>query len=192
MTSESMSAARNPRNWLAVAALFALPACPTANPGEPDAGFDTAACAQLHFRDTPSSTLHTSDPNDPACGNGENPPTGGLHYNAASTCRAFTTTVGRCRWLHNLEHGHIVLAYNCPSGCPDIVAALDALRREVPTGTNGVRRALLTPDSLLPKRVAAVAWGWSYSADEVDVDAIRCLLSKQDLHAPEPGIACGQ
>jgi hypothetical protein len=177
---------------LALLALFTLPACGPTKPGKTDAGFEPAACERLHQRTEPSSNLHTTNANDPACGNGENPPTGGLHYERWSACRAFTTTVGRCTWLHNLEHGHVVLAYNCPTGCPDVVAALEELRKEVPTGSNGVRRVLMTPDAQLPKRVAAVVWGWSYSGDDVDVDAIRCLLSKQDLNAPEPGIPCSQ
>jgi hypothetical protein len=181
-----------PIGWLAALALLALTGCPNSTPGEADAGFDAAACDRLHFRSEPSSTQHTTNLFDPACGNGENPPTGGLHYVSPATCRAATSAVPRCNWIHNLEHGHVVLAYNCPSGCPDVVAALDALRREVPTGTNGVRRALLTPDPQLPQRVGAVVWGWSYSGDEVDADAIRCLLSKQDLNAPERGLDCAQ
>lgn len=164
-----------------------LAACTPTKPGGQDGGFDPAACDLLFAHDTggASHTDFSQCTSSTGCGNDVNPPTGGLHCPQWMPCRKYDTPQPRCQWIHNLEHGHIVFAYNCPAGCPEIVDALEALRQEVSAGGNGVRRALLTPDPLLPKRVAVVAWGWSYSADDVNADAIRCLLTKQDVNAYE-------
>ena len=83
-----------------------------------------------------------------------------------------------------------MLAYNCPGGCPDVVASLEALRSSQAAQGNGVPRVLITPDPLLPQRVAAGVWGWSYSGDSVDTGAIRCLLTHQDEEAPEARLGC--
>jgi hypothetical protein len=93
-------------------------------------------------------------------------------------------------WLHNLEHGHAVLLYNCPEGCPELVATLDSLRQEASVGSNGVIRAVVAPDSRLPNRVAALLWRRAWVSDTVDPDAVRCLLRLQDSNAPEPDLLC--
>ncbi len=132
----------------------------------------------------PTDARHTATCSD-ACGNEVNPPTGGPHCASTAPCREYDTPQPRCEWIHNLEHGHAVLAYNCPQGCPDEVEALRAIRAE-----RGPSRILLTPDPLLPHRVAAIVWAWSYSGDHVDADAIAEVLSHQDEEAPEPGLGC--
>ncbi len=121
-----------------------------------------------------------------ACGNGLNPPTGGPHCAQTSACRVYEQAEPECEWIHNLEHGHAVLLYNCPSGCPEVVVELTNIWREA--GFN--RRILLTPWPGLRKKVAAVVWGWSWSGDELDRDAIACVLSHQDEEAPEAGLSC--
>src|SRR5690242_14376423 len=51
---------------------------------------------------------------------GANPPTSGSHWPYWRTpWDMYTTQVPREKWVHNLEHGGIVLLYNCPTGCPD-------------------------------------------------------------------------
>jgi hypothetical protein len=133
------------------------------------------------------ATTHLASCTSTECGNGLNPPTAGTHCGATVACRVHTEPQSRCEWIHNLEHGHAVLAYNCPDGCPDVVTDLEALRSE-----NGPTRILITPDPSLPTRVAAIVWGWSHSAETVDRRSFECLLAKQDLEAPEAGLACAQ
>jgi len=144
-----------------------------------DGGFDPAACSRLEHHDT-GVGYHTQDCMDPTCGNGFNPPTGGLHCPVWLSCKDYATAQSRCNWIHNLEHGQAVLAYNCPSGCPDVVTTLEAIRNAQPQAANGVRQIIITPDPQLPKRAAAIVWGWSWSGDDIDVDAIKCLLSHRD------------
>jgi hypothetical protein len=125
-----------------------------------------------------------------ACGGGLNPPTSGDHCGDTLRCRLYDTEQSRCVWLHNLEHGHAVFLYNCPEGCPDTVATLDAIRREAKAGSNGVVRAVVAPDSRIPMRVAALLWRRAWVADTPDPSALRCLLQLQDLDAPEANLPC--
>src|SRR5207244_313120 len=60
------------------------------------------------------------------CGSGDEPPPGGPHCPSPLACRVWDTAQNRCEYIHNLEHGHLVMAYNCPSGCNDVVQSLTA------------------------------------------------------------------
>ena len=57
------------------------------------------------------------------------PPTSGCHYSlgigkAPISPGVYDKHVDPEYWVHNLEHGYIVVLYNCPSGCPADIAAL--------------------------------------------------------------------
>lgn len=146
------------------------------------------ACAAL-VHDVPTDAHHTATCAE-ACGNALNPPTGGPHCSATVTCRVHAEEQPPCAWIHNLEHGHAVLLYNCPDGC---AAELDQLTRIWNEhGAAGEKRILLTPWAGLQKRFAAVVWGSSWSGDTVDEAAIGCVLDRQDAEAPEPGLGCAQ
>jgi hypothetical protein len=148
-------------------------------------------CGRYAFPLSPATAAnHVSSCSSTGCGNGENPPNSGLHCPTWLSCRSYTTEQPRCSWIHNLEHGHAVFLYNCPEGCPDEVAKLVAAKDQARVGSNGVRRALVAPDSQLPKRFAAMVWRRTYLMDEVDPSALTCLLALQDVDAPEPGLTC--
>jgi hypothetical protein len=84
----------------------------------------------------------------------------------------------------------LVLAYNCPDGCADSVAALEQLRLRAKKDAAGKARAVLVPDPELPKRFAAVVAGWSWVGDTLQEEAITCIAAKQDTEAPEAHIGC--
>jgi hypothetical protein len=134
---------------------------------------------------------HLGSCTDACCGDGQNPPTSGGHCADWLPCRLYTTEQNRCQWVHNLEHGHLVLLFNCPSGCPQIVSQLDAIRQSRPLGTNGVRRALVAPDPEIPGTVAAIVFGHSWVGDSVDQAQINQVIAHQDEPGvPEAGLAC--
>ena len=169
-----------------LAVLF-VAACGSPNPPTPPP-VDEGMCASKGIVQAVSADrthLHTCQE---LCGNGLNPPTSGPHCSITSACRVFTTAEPMCQWIHNLEHGHVVLLYNCPEGCPEIVEALTSVWEEAPSP----KRILVTPWPGLERKVAAVVWGASWSGDEVDSGAIDCILARQDQGAPEPGLGCIQ
>jgi hypothetical protein len=111
-----------------------------------------------------------------------NPPSSGPHYPIWAAFQAYTSPVPRGYYVHDLEHGAIVFLYNCGSaGCPEVVSTLQAASDSLPDdplcasqGGPGVRvRTVITPDPLIPTRVAAAAWGWIYLADCADLPTLE-------------------
>lgn len=172
------------RSLALAAVVVTLAACGTQNP--PDTTPAPECIGKTLVNVVPEGGTHTDTCED-TCGNGLNPPTGGPHCPTTAACRAqFQEPIHECQWVHNLEHGHVVLLYNCPEGCPEIVDELTEIWRD--SGFD--KRMLVTPWPKLEKKVAAVVWGWSWSGDEIDRDAITCIISHQDEDAPEAGISC--
>lgn len=128
-----------------------------------------------------------------------NPPSSGPHYPIWAAFQAYTSPVPRGYYVHDLEHGAIVFLYNCGSGgCPEVVSTLQAASDSLPTdplctstGGPGVRvRTVITPDPLIPTRVAAAAWGWIYLADCADLPTLEQFAKahygqgREDLCSP--------
>jgi hypothetical protein len=114
-----------------------------------------------------------------------NPPTSGTHYpQPAAWATTYPFAVMRGNYVHNEEHGGIAMLYNCPDGCPDIVESMTAFGQALPqdpqceTPVNA--RWIVTPDPLLPAgvTVAAVAWGWSYTAPCFDDTAMSHFFNE--------------
>ncbi|HZI11311.1 MAG TPA: DUF3105 domain-containing protein [Myxococcus sp.] len=175
------------RALVPVLAVLSLTACDSTEPGPQQ----PQGCERFSFPlSAQVASPHTSTCTSSACGNGENPPNSGPHCGSVAPCRVYSAPVARCMYLHNLEHGHAVFLYNCPEGCPDEVAKLEAAAAGVRAGANGVRRAIVAQDPQLPQRVAALLWRRTYLADSADPEALQCLLALQDTDAPEPGLSC--
>ncbi|MEM9865818.1 MAG: DUF3105 domain-containing protein [Myxococcota bacterium] len=108
-----------------------------------------------------------------------NPPHSGPHYPNATFWGIHDSTVDRGTYVHNLEHGGIVLAFNC-SDCDDEVRALrDAVAARPDF------RILVTRDVDLPTRFAAISWTWVYAFDAIDTDALLCFIDQHEGFAPE-------
>lgn len=128
-----------------------------------------------------------------------NPPSSGPHYPIWAAFQAYGSPVPRGYYVHDLEHGAVVFLYNCGSaGCPDVVSKLQAASDALPAdplcaqqGGPGVRvRTVITPDPLIPTRVAAAAWGWIYLADCADLPTLEQFAKahygqgREDLCSP--------
>ncbi|HEY2509872.1 MAG TPA: DUF3105 domain-containing protein [Polyangiaceae bacterium] len=108
------------------------------------------------------------------------PPSSGNHYPIWTAYKTYTTPVPEGFYVHNLEHGGIVLTYNCPNGCDADVAAAQAMLDALPTdpictsqGSTARRRSVMTPDPNLDVPFAASAWGWTLRANCFDADAFQ-------------------
>lgn len=112
-----------------------------------------------------------------------NPPSGGNHWPIWAAFKQYTTPVPREMYVHDLEHGAIVLTYRCPDGCPDVVAALgkvfgsqgDPLCLSQPGDPPA--RMVLTPDPLLDTPIAASAWGATYTATCIDIPSLQAFAN---------------
>jgi hypothetical protein len=125
-----------------------------------------------------------------------NPPATGTHYPVWAQYDRTYTSLDRGYYVHDAEHGAIVLLYNCPTGCADVVTGLEAVVRAMPIDhgcTLPVRqRALVAGDPLLPADVvvAAVAWDVMYTATCVD-PYLHTFANNHYNNAPEDLCADG-
>ena len=114
-----------------------------------------------------------------------NPPASGPHYPVWGRYREHASALARGYWVHNLEHGAIVLLYR-----PDAPAAAVAELRQAYEGMPndpacGHRRALMTPDPLLPQPVAAVAALRVLMANRLDPSWVRAFTDAYRGQGPE-------
>ena len=103
--------------------------------------------------------------------------------------------VEREYYVHNLEHGAIVLAYKCDPGSLDCASILEGFQKVIagvppdPLCTSTTRsvaaRLVVTPDPALDVPVAVMAWGASLKASCVDVDAVAAFVLKNYGEGPE-------
>jgi hypothetical protein len=125
-----------------------------------------------------------------------NPPSGGNHWAIWAAYKQYTSPVPREMYVHDLEHGAIVLLYRCAGACPDVVAALGEVFSSItddacagPPGPSA--RMVLTPDPDLPTPIAAAAWGATYTATCIDVPSLKAFARDHYAQGPEDLCADG-
>jgi hypothetical protein len=125
-----------------------------------------------------------------------NPPATGMHYPMWARWGRHYTALDRGFWVHNAEHGGVVMLYNCPGGCPDVESQLIGAARSF-AGDRGCaapvrNRLLIVADPLLPPdvQVAAVAWDAIYTASCFD-PYLLTFTREHYNHAPEDVCADG-
>ena len=110
-----------------------------------------------------------------------NPPHSGPHWPMWATWGEHDSTLEREYWIHNLEHGGIVLSYRCAGGCEaevDVLRAVMEMRPDL--------RILITPDPELPSDgFAAISWTWVHGFETPDLDELLCFVDQHENHAPE-------
>lgn len=94
----------------------------------------------------------------------ELPPVGGDHLDCWADYGVHDEPVAPGNWVHNLEHGAIVVLHDCVDGCAAELAALAAF--------SAAQRVLMTPYDGLPTNFAAVAWGHRLTMDCLDMAAL--------------------
>jgi hypothetical protein len=125
------------------------------------------------------------------------PPTSGSHYNASRlgpippifyAKDAATVPEG---WIHNMEHGGMVVLYRCPEGCgTDAQTSLAAIQGQLPASPicafPSTANVVVTRFDQMPTPYAAVVWGRVLFLDSLDVGAITTFYAQSADHGPEP------
>lgn len=120
-----------------------------------------------------------------------NPPASGPHYGTWGKYSAHTSALPRGHYVHDLEHGAIVLLYR-PDAPVEVRDALAETYRAIPDDPScGHKRALLTADSELDVPVAAVAANVVLKADFVAREAILTFVTAHRGKGPENVCADG-
>jgi len=111
------------------------------------------------------------------------PPTSGWHYgDSVAPWGISRDPIVAETFVHNLEHGGVIVSYDCPSGCPDVVSKLEEIVRSYPS------KVLLMPflglrDSGHP--IAVTAWGKLAYLDAPDEAFIRSFVQRYKDKGPE-------
>ena len=123
------------------------------------------------------------------------PPVFGDHYPEWAAYQTYDFPVPLGYLVHDLEHGAVVLFYDCPEGCADEVSEVQAFIEALPADPRCTpfdidQQVILTPRPGLGSRWAASAWGASITADCFDADLFGQFYA--DRHARGPEDLCHQ
>jgi hypothetical protein len=112
-----------------------------------------------------------------------NPPTSGAHLSWAPDAGVHAVPVPLPLQVHHLLDGGIALQYDCPRGCPELVAALAAVAARHP----GV---LVAPYPWLgDRRLALTAWGRLQLLDAFEATVVEAFVTTwggRDHHRDAP------
>lgn len=101
-----------------------------------------------------------------------NPPTSGCHYSLGNGVAPIAPgiwppsalpklTAGY--WIHNLEHGYIVVSYNCPTGCDADLQTLNMWFRSLPPDPGGgvpYAKFIAVPYPAQKEKWDVESWDW--------------------------------
>jgi hypothetical protein len=104
------------------------------------------------------------------------PPNSGPHYTMLAPWGIHTDPIPNELQVHNLEDGGVMVQYNCPESCPDLVAQLtDVVERYD-------RFVILAPYPQMEARIALTAWGRIDTFESFDeVRIVRFIDAYQGL-----------
>jgi hypothetical protein len=117
------------------------------------------------------------------------PPIGGRHYPVwyPNYGLAADPPVAPGYWVHNLEHGAVVVLYTC-STCADLIQSLDEMYADLsadPRTPRGVVRVLITPYADMDHPLAVVSWGHKLELDQFDRSQIQAFYAAHIDRGPE-------
>ena len=114
----------------------------------------------------------------PRGGYSTSPPTSGSHSPQVPNWGE-QGEVSEILQVHALEHGGVLVQYNCPTACRDLVQQLRSITRGYDS------KVILAPYSRMPSRIALTSWGKIDLLDEFDQERIEEFVKKNRNRAPE-------
>lgn len=127
-----------------------------------------------------------------------NPPTSGCHYSLGTGVAPMSPGVYPPSvapkvtpeyWIHNLEHGYVVVSYNCPTGCDADLQALNAWYKTLPSDAGGgvpYAKFLAVPDPQQKDTWDVESWDWFLSiGPTLNLDLVKKFYANHTNQAPE-------
>jgi hypothetical protein len=99
------------------------------------------------------------------------PPTSGPHLPYVAPWGIHTEPIPRQLQVHNLEDGGVMVQYNCPDACPDLVAKLKVIVAAYE------HQVILAPYPGMRTRIALTAWTRLDAFDELDERRVRRFIT---------------
>lgn len=119
-------------------------------------------------------------------------PTSGPHFAQPAAWGVSEREIPDEQWIHNLEHGGVVITYKPDLPAKDIdelrVIAANLTMRDEQTSKKGFK-VVLTPRAANKSAVQLSSWGYSISLDAVDKTKIQQFYRDRPNTAPEPNAA---
>jgi hypothetical protein len=116
------------------------------------------------------------------------PPSSGIHYGSSSRYTVSATPIPPGNWIHNLEHGGVVILYRCDDqqACGE---AASRVRTEVSDvardGAFGQVKILGSPYQEIETPFTAVAWGRTLPLEEFDAEQLLAFYDRYVDRGPE-------
>ena len=108
------------------------------------------------------------------------PPTSGWHYaDQVASPGVHVDPIPNEVQVHNLEHGEIMVQYDCPSDCKEMIASLEAIVRSYP------KKVLLAPYPGTGHPITLTSWGRLKYLEAVDEAVIRKYIADFKDKGPE-------
>jgi hypothetical protein len=115
-----------------------------------------------------------------------NPPASGTHYSTTTTWAVHKEPVETGYWVHNLEHGGIVLLYKCPdNNCPDTVSQIESLHGQMPRSKYNTIKLAAVPFNEMTPNFMVSAWNAQLDLDTLDQEKITAFYNKYVDKGPE-------
>jgi hypothetical protein len=99
------------------------------------------------------------------------PPTSGPHLPYIAPWGIHTEPIPDQLQVHNLEDGGVLVQYNCPDGCPDLVGKL----KTIVSGYD--HQVILAPYPGMKTRITLTAWTRLDAFDDFDESRIRRFIT---------------
>jgi hypothetical protein len=122
---------------------------------------------------------------------GTDPPTSGRHIGELAQASVYETIVPNEVAVHNMEHGFVIVWYNCnaePAISSEECATLrNNLSSVVQPAIGSGKFVVQTPDSTMDQRIALTAWQFMDVLDEFDAERIQTFIDTFVCHYDPEG-----
>ena len=98
------------------------------------------------------------------------PPTSGPHLGSLAQWGVHDEPIPNEQQVHNLEDGGVMVQYNCPEACPELVAQLEGMVTQYHDGV------ILAPYPSMDSRIALTAWQRIDQFEEFDEERISRFI----------------
>lgn len=95
------------------------------------------------------------------------PATSGAHAPGLASWGESSSPISPWLYLHNMEDGGVVMHYNCPEACPEVVSELRSILQEV-----GRDKLILHPNPDMSARIAITAWARMITMETVNREQV--------------------
>ena len=127
---------------------------------------------------------HLGAPDEKHVPYNSDPPTSGPHMPYIAPWGVHAAPIAKELQVHNLEEGGVLVQYNCPEACPDLVAGLKSIVLRYGT------QVILAPYSGMDAKIALTAWTRIDKLDQLDEKrVVRFIEAYRGVdHHPRGGL----